>query len=83
MQRPTTYAPINVKPHTPRAGHIRGNVGICTSGLSTHWEDSEYTGGGGGGGGGSPANRQVELVILEKNVANLCLCHIKKCHHGS
>ena len=68
---------------TPHVGHIGGNVGICTSGLSNPHPL-----------GGfrnyqiilikqSPANRQVELAILEKNVANLCLCHIKKCHHGS
>ena len=28
------YAPVNVKPHYPHVGHIGGNVGICTSGLS-------------------------------------------------
>ena len=61
-------APINVKPHYPPCGQHRG---ICGD-LHFRFIKSPPT--------GrvqkiqSPANRQVELTILEKNVAKLYLC---------
>ena len=65
------YAPINVKPNYPPCEIYRGMYG------DLHFRFNKSPPTGRVQTKQPPANQQVELTVLKKNVTKLCLCHTR------